>query len=58
MGFDRNCAREFNAYEVFFIKKEENQSVYPNEQTERDIDNVLEQRDRASIENGSYTGSE
>lgn len=36
MGFDWNCVREFNAYEVFFIK-EENRSVYPNEQTERDI---------------------
>lgn len=33
MGFDWNCAREFNAYEVFFIK-EENQSVYPNKQRE------------------------
>lgn len=34
MGFDRNCAREFNVYEVFFIK-EENQSPYPNKQRER-----------------------
>lgn len=38
MGFDWNCAREFNAYEVVFIKKEENQSLYPNKQRERDID--------------------
>lgn len=34
MGFDWNCAREFNVYGVFFIK-EENQSLYPNKQRER-----------------------
>lgn len=34
MEFDWNCAREFNACEVFFIK-EENQSLYPNKQRER-----------------------
>lgn len=49
MEFDWNCAREFNAYEVVFIKKEENLSPYPNKQRER------YRTDRASIENDSYT---